>query len=407
MRGSIVKRGRGYSYVLYLGRDESGRKRQKWVGGFRTKKDAEVALAEALGRVHTGTFTDPGGLTVGQYLEQWLDGIAPSIREKTAASYADLLRGHAIPRVGRLRLGDLTAPRVGQLYAELQTSGSRRGTGGLSARTVAYVHRVLSHALKDAVQAGLIARNPAAFVRAPRAPKPDTETWSAEDVSAFLRSVEHDRLYALWALLATTGMRRGEALGLKWDDVDLDECRVMIRRGLVLAGAKVLESAPKSAAGARLVVLHPKTRDALRVHRTQQLEERMAAGPDWEAGSYVFTTEIGHYLYPDRVTKQFGKHVEEAGLPRIRLHDLRHTVATLALTAGVHAKIVQELLGHSSITVTLDTYSHVTPGIHEKAALAIGALIYGVDEPIEPQRSPRPRRASARHASQRLSLEEE
>src|SRR5262245_50297200 len=292
MRGSIVKRGRSYSYVLYLGRDESGRKRQKWVGGFRTKRDAEVALAEALGRVHTGTYTDPRGLTVGQYLDQWLDGIGPSIREKTAASYADLLRGHVIPRLGPTRLADLTTPRIGQLCAELLASGSRRGTGGLSARTVGYVHRVLSHALKDAAVAGLIARNPAANVRPPRAPRNETATWSAEDVSAFLRSVETDRLYALWALLATTGMRRGEALGLKWSDVDLDERRVTIMRGLVLASAKVLESPPKTAAAGRMVVIHPRTADALRAHRKRQLEERMAIA-GWEDGDWVFTNEVG------------------------------------------------------------------------------------------------------------------
>jgi integrase len=295
---------------------------------------------------------------------------------------------------------------VGQLNAELLASGSRRGTGGLSARTVGYVHRVLSHALKDAVVAGLIVRNPAGVVKPPRSSKPETTTWSAEDASAFLRHVEKDRLYALWALLATTGMRRGEALGLKWDDVDLDECRVTIKRGLVLAGAKVLESPPKTKAGGRLVVLHPRTADALRAHRKQQLEERIAVG-GWEDGNWVFANEVGDHLYPDRITKQFGKLVEEADLPRIRLHDLRHTVATLALTAGVHAKIVQELLGHSSITVTLDTYSHVTPGIHERAALAIGALVYGEDQPTAPKRSPRPRRASAAHPSQQLSLDDE
>jgi integrase len=293
---------------------------------------------------------------------------------------------------------------VGQLYTELLSSGSRRGTGGLSARTVGYVHRVLSHALKDAAVAGLIVRNPAGVVKPPGSPRPETSTWSAEDVSAFLRFVEADRLYALWALLATTGMRRGEALGLKWDDVSLDGCRVTIKRGLVLAGAKVLESPPKTKSGGRLVMLHPRTTDALRAHRKQQLEERIAVG-GWEDGDWVFTTEVGHYVYPDRITKRFGQLVEEADLPRIRLHDLRHTVATLALTAGVHAKIVQELLGHSSITVTLDTYSHVTPGIHEKAALAIGTLIYGADEKSESQGSPRPRRASTRHVSQQLSLE--
>ena len=407
MRGIIVKRGRGYSYVLYLGRDESGRKRQKWVGGFRTKREAEVALAEALGLVHSGAFTDPGGLTVGEYLEQWLDGIAPSIQEKTAASYGDLLRGHVIPRVGRMRLGDLTAPRVGQLYAELLASGSRRGDGGLSPRTVAYVHRVLSHALKDAVRAGLIPRNSCALVRPPRVSKPETSTWTADEVRAFLRSREGDRLYALWAVLATTGMRRGEALGLKWDDVELDKCQVMIRRGLVIAGTKVLEAPPKTSAGGRLVVLHPTTRDAPKAHRKAQVEERLSAGSAWEDGNYVFTTEVGHYLFPDRVTKQFGDHVDAAGLPRIRLHDLRHTVATLALGAGVHAKVVQELLGHSSITVTLDTYSHVTPGIHETAALAIGGLIFGTSDPPKPPHKPKPRRASAAHPSQQLSLDDQ
>lgn len=368
MRGSIVKRGKTYSYVLYLGRDAAGRKKQKWVGGFRTKKDAEVALAKCLDQVHTGTYSDAGRSTVGDYLEQWLDGIRPSLRPKTAFSYEDTLRGYVIPRVGSMRLVDLSATRLRALYAELLASGSRRGTGGLSPRTVGYTHRIVSHALKDAMRAGLLGRNPAAIVHPPRAPHSSTSTWTADEVGRFLEFTKNDRLRALWTVLATTGMRRGEALGLKWTDVDLEHATVAIRRALVVAGYEAYESQPKTAAGTRLVHLHPRTRDALASLSASPL---VSLHP-----GYVFTDEMGRPLHPDRVTKLFKEHVKAVGLPAIRLHDLRHTVATLALQAGVHTKVVQELLGHANVAITLDTYSHVAPVLHEQAAQAIGDMIF-------------------------------
>ncbi len=402
MRGSIVKRGKTYTYVLSLGRDASGRKRQKWVGGFRTKKDAEVALAKVLDRVHTGTFVDAGHLTVGDYLEQWLDGIRTSVRDKTAFSYEDTLRAYVISRIGSIRLVDLTAPRIVALYGELLESGSRRAPGGLSPRTVAYTHRVLSHALKDAVRASLILRNPAELVRPPRAPKAVTSTWTAEQTGAFLQAVDGDRLRALWAVLATTGMRRGEALGLHWDDVDLDAGTVTIRRALVVVGYEMQTSEPKTAAGMRLVHLHPKARDLLVTHRKAQLQERLVAGPAWTDTGFVFTTEAGEPLHPDRVTKLFGQAIRAAGLPVIRLHDLRHTVATLALAAGVHTKVVQELLGHANVSVTLDTYSHVAPVLHEQAALMIGGLVFDVPPSRTPKRRTRPSRRSTGNAQLRL-----
>lgn len=405
MRGSIVKRGKTYTYVLSLGRDASGRKRQKWVGGFRTKKDAEVALAKALDRVHTGTFVDAGHLTIGAYLEQWLEGIRTSVRAKTAFSYEDTLRAYVIARIGSARLVDLTAPRIVALYGELLKSGSRRGPGGLSARTVAYTHRVFSHALKDAVRASLLMRNPAELVRPPRAARSVTSTWTAEQTGAFLRGVNGDRLRALWALLATTGMRRGEALGLHWEDVDLDAGTVTIRRALVVVGYEMQTSEPKTAAGMRLVHLHPQARDYLAAHRTAQVQEHLVAGPSWNDTGFVFTTEAGELLHPDRVTKLFGQIIRAAGLPVIRLHDLRHTVATLALTAGVHTKIVQELLGHANVSVTLDTYSHVAPVLHEEAALKIGGLVFDVAPSRAPKRrTKQPNRRSS--ASAQLHLDE-
>ena len=339
-----------------------------------------MALAKALDRVHTGTFVDAGHLTVGAYLEQWLEGIRTSVRAKTAFSYEDTLRAYVISRIGSVRLVDLTAPR-----------------------TVAYTHRVLSHALKDAVRASLILRNPAELVRPPRVARSVTSTWTAEQAGAFLQAVDGDRLRALWALLATTGMRRGEALGLYWDDVDLDVGTVTIRRALVVVGYEMQTSEPKTAAGMRLVHLYPQARDYLAAHRTAQLLEHLVAGPAWNDTGFVFTTEAGEPLHPDRVTKLFGQIIRTAGLPVIRLHDLRHTVATLALTAGVHTKIVQELLGHANVSITLDTYSHVAPVLHEEAALKIGRLVFVVAPRRTPKRrTKQPSRRSSASAQLRL-----
>lgn len=378
MRGSVIKRNKTWSYVLYLGRDADGKKRQKWVGGFRTKRDAESALTAALERMRTGTWADAGQLTVGAYLEQWIPGMRSTVRPKTAASYEDVLRGLVIPHIGNLRLGTVAPSHIRALHSELLESGRRNGRGGgLSARSVEYTHRILSRALSDAVNDGLLARNPAALVRPPRAPKPVTRAWSVGDVRKFLDGVADDRLYAMWALLVTTGLRRGEALGLRWEDVDLERGRLAVRHTAVAIGYEVHVAEPKTAAGRRTVSLDPATVATLKAHHRNQLEERLRIGPEWNDSGIVFTNERGSMIHPDRVSKVFPRLIAELELPRIRLHDLRHTAATLALVAGVHPKVVQERLGHANIAITLDTYSHVVDGLHEDAAALVGDLIYG------------------------------
>jgi integrase len=375
MRGAIVKRGKSWSYVLYLGRDQNGKKRQKWVGGFRTKRDAEDALTQSLDRVRTGTWADPGRITVAEYLEQWLEGIRPSLRPKTAASYEDALRGWVLPRVGSLRLAGLTAPRLRALYGELLESGRRNGSGGLSPRSVQYAHRIVSHALKDAVDHGLLVRNPASLVKPPRVPKPPMRVWSADDARRFLGAVAEDRLGALWTLMLTTGLRRGEVLGLRWEDIDFKRGRLAVRQTVVAIGYDVDVSEPKTMSGRRSVSLDPTTVVTLKKHRSRQSEDRLRAGPKAEESDLVFTTEDGSMIHPDRISKAFVQLIERHNLPTIRLHDLRHTAATLALTAGVHPKVVQERLGHANITITLDTYSHVLQGLQEDAAAKVAHLI--------------------------------
>lgn len=377
MRGSIVKRGRTWSYVLYLGRDSSGRKRQKWVGGFDTRREAEEALVAALGKRRDGITVDAGRMTVGEYLAEWLTGITPSLRATTALRYRKLMRDHVIRHIGNVRLADLTAPRIRMLHAELLENGRVDTMGGLSPTTVATVHRVLSHALKDAVTAGLLERNPAAMVKPPRRARPQWRVWSAEQVQRFLQAGAEDRLYGLWALLVTTGLRRGEALALRWEDVDLETGRLRVQRSFTTAGYEVHLTEPKTAAGRRSVSLDPQTTRVLAEHRRRQAEERLRVGPAWRDTGLVFTDELGQAIHPMRAYVLFRELMwRNPLLPKIRLHDLRNTAATLALAAGVHPKVVQERLGHANIAITLDTYSHVVEGLQEDAAARVADLVY-------------------------------
>jgi integrase len=192
----------------------------------------------------------------------------------------------------------------------------------------------------------------------------------------FIREVRGDRLYAAWLAAATTGLRRGEVLGLMWTDVDFDKGRLSVRRARVSSGGVVVLSEPKTRRSRRVVALDQTTTAALREHRTRQLEERLAWGAAWVDTGFVFTREDGTPLHPESLSKMFQWRVRRAGLPRIRFHDLRHTHATLALQAGVHPKVVSERLGHSSIRITLDTYSHAIPAMQEEAAERIAALIF-------------------------------
>lgn len=368
MRGHIRKRGRTWAVVVDIGRDERGRRRQKWHSGFRTKRAASEALTEILGQLSTGQYVAPSNLTVRRFLEEeWLPAIRPSLRPLTLNSYAANVRNHVVPRLGSARLQGLTPAMLNSMYAELSES--------LSPRTVRYIHAILRRALSDAVKWNRLARSPAAAADPPSlraAVKTVMRTWSAVELQAFLESVRDDRLAACWRFLAMTGCRRGEALGLRWRDVDLDAGRATIVRALV--GSRAL-SETKSERGQRTIALDARTVAALREHRRAQLEERFALGSAYEDHDLVFCREDGTPIWPRSLSRAFARHAAAVDLPRIRLHDLRHTHATLALQAGVHPKVVQERLGHATISITLDVYSHAIPAMQEEAASRVAALL--------------------------------
>ena len=381
MRGSIVRRGRSYALVLDLDRDPStGRRRQKWHSGYRTKREAAAALAELVTSVNRGVYVPTSRQTVADYVDEWLAAIAPTVRPSTHYSYTRNLRLHLLPYLGTTPLTAVDAGALNALYARLLVEGRRnQAGGGLSARSVSYVHSIAHRAFKDAVKWGRLVRNPADAADPPRATasgSPDMVTWTAAELHRFLDGVRDDRLHAAYFLLATTGMRRGEALGLRWTDVDLDAGRAAVRQTVIAVNHQPMMGTPKTAKGRRNVSLDARTVTALRDHRVRQAAERLQMGSGWTDHGLVFCRVDGAMLHPERFSRSFGDRVRQLGLPPIRLHDLRHGWATMALAGKVNARVVQERLGHANVGITLNVYSHVTDSMQDDAAETVADIVF-------------------------------
>lgn len=377
MRGHVRKRGSSWTAVVELPR-ENGKRRQRWLSGFPTRKAAEQAMREALGRVESGVDVEPSKLTVSLYLEDvWLPALR--VRPTTASYYMLAVDRYIVPRIGGVPLQKLTSPMLNGLYAELERSGRRNGKG-LSPRSVRHVHAILRRALADAVAWNLLLRNVADAAKPPRKERPTITTWSAEQLGWFLASVRDDRLYAAWIVCALTGMRRGEVLGLRWTDLDLDAGKARISRALILVDYVPTISEPKTERGRRTIALDPATVAALRAHQAGQAVEAAMAGDAWEnTDGYVFTDELGRVIHPQSFTDRFKRYAKAARLPAIRLHELRHSHATLALEAGVAPKVVSDRLGHATTSFTMDVYADALPAVEETAAAMVAALVLGDD----------------------------
>ena len=372
---SIYRKNQRWYVQVDVPAGPNGKRRRRSVGGFRTKREAKAAEAEALRRIRDGVLVEPSRLTVGAYLtELWLPSMASQVRATTLGGYRHNVRAYIVPRLGDIPLQRLSTARVGAFYGELVASGGQKGRP-LSPKTVRYVHTTLRRALRDAVADGLVVRNVAAQTRPPRARRVEMHTWTAAEVGAFLASVREDRLYAAWLLLATLGLRRGELLGLRWPDVDLTSGRIAIRNTLVMVDGKPAMAEPKTAKGRRSLTLAPQVLEAVRVHRAHQAAERLSWGADYTDSGLVVTTEDGRPMHPESLSSLFVRQAKRAGLSPIRLHDLRHSVASILLAKGVHPKVVSEQLGHATIALTLDTYSHVIPSLQQEAAGVIAAAV--------------------------------
>jgi len=362
--GGVSRRKDGSWMARYTVQTSAGRKRK--VIYAKSQAEARRKLTEAIADRDRGLNYDSEGLTVGEYLARWLeDSVRGSVKITTHASYDALVRLHICPTVGGTKLAALTAAHVQTLYR-------RKLDEGLAPKTVKYIHTTLHRALKQAVRWGLVPRNAAADADPPRVSTPEMRPLSPTQAGTLLQTAKGNRLEALYVLAVTTGIRQGELLGLGWEDVDLESRTVRVRRTLTLAKGGPRLTEPKTPKSRRQIRLTTGAVDTLERHRERQEAEQAAAGGAWNAWGLVFCTRRGTPIRRDNLhDKHWKPLLRRAGLPDIRFHDLRHTCATLLLTKGIHPKVVSEMLGHSSIAITLDTYSHVIPGMQEAAARAM------------------------------------
>ncbi|HVB00526.1 MAG TPA: tyrosine-type recombinase/integrase [Acidimicrobiales bacterium] len=383
MAGHFRKRGSSWYFWITLEHGTSGARRQRSVGGFKTRREAEIAYGELWNEIHQGIYVEPSRISVAAYLvDEWLPAIRATVRPSTWDHYRRAVEAYAVPNIGTRKLSELSPAHLNALYAQLLRCGRTqvrrdKPEQGLSPKTVRHVHTMLHKALHDAVRWGHLARNPAERADPPRPKTPEMHVWSPDELWAVLKFVESDRLYAAWLLFGTTGMRRGEVLGLRWREIDLKNKQRAVIRALVVVNREVLVSEPKTAKGRRTVALDTTTAFELERHRRRQLEERLGVGQAWQDTGLVFTHEDGSALSPRLFSAWFGQLSRDAGLPHIRLHDVRHSYATASLIAGISTKIVSERLGHASISITLDTYSHVLPNMQEAAAEEVARIILG------------------------------
>jgi integrase len=357
-----------YQVRVELPPDPVSGKRRSRAGTFATAKEADKTLTKWLSEADEGTVVLPSKITLRELCQRWLDDeMASRIRATTLAGYRISIEKHIIPRLGNVPAQRLGAADILKWRTELL-----RDT---SPRTTQLALQRLRQILDWAVSVDLLATNPAAKVKPPKWSPAERTVWTAAEARSFLAAAEDDTLGMLWRLALSTGLRRGELLALRWQDVDLDAGRLTVKQSLVMCGGKAVIQPPKSKAAVRSVKLPGETIAALVAHKDRQGWARKRAGVRWTETGLVFTTGIGTALSPRNVGRSFEAMIVRAGVPRMRLHDLRHVSASLDLASGTSVKAVAARLGHSDPSITLRTYAHVLPQEETAAAERLGALL--------------------------------
>lgn len=367
MRGSVQSRTKGSWRLRYDGPlDATGKRKQVTETVRGTKKFAEDELRDRLTAIKKGGYVPKSKETVADFMRQWLQiYVTTNCEPKTEQGYRYILGHYVEPIIGGIALQSLTSRHIQGMYTLLLEKG-------LSARTVKHCHTVLRTSLSYAVKWDALVHNPADATTPPRPSRREMKIWDTETIHEFLEVAKTNRFYYLFHLAVLTGMRRAELAGLKWDSVNLPDGKISVTRTLQrIKGKGLMEGQPKTPKSRRLIALSPNAVKLMHELQGKQLENRLQAGPLWQSSGYVFTQLNGKAIDPDWTSKDFAKIVSRANFPHMTLHGLRHAHATLLLTAGVHPKVVQERLGHSGVSVTLDIYSHVVQGMQEAAALAL------------------------------------
>lgn len=352
---------------MTVGVDARGRQKRKYAYA-RSKTEAERKLLELLVKYGAGQAADPGRVTLSEHLERWLAYKEARVKATTLAGYANLVKNHIAPEIGQVRLAKLNAYHIEQLYQAMLARG-------LSARMVNLAHVVLNNALGLAVRWGTLDRNPAAAVDPPRPAPTEPAYWTPEQAVAFLEAARGHRLFALFYLALVTGMRRGELLGLQWPDVDLERGVLHIRRNLTVAGSEIVISEPKTARARRALFLSAEAVAVLRDHQSRQEAERRQAASLWRSDCppWVFASGVGTFTHPGNLRRTFVALLKRAGVPAIRIHDLRHTYVSLERARGTQIEVISSRVGHSRVSFTLQAYRHLYEP-EERDVLTLGEL---------------------------------
>lgn len=386
MTGGVRKRGDRWSAFWDLPLTDGQRRRQGTKSGFPTKKAAQAFLTEQLAAIRRGEFVERDRMTFAAWFQVWILAAETRLKPATADKYRRDFARYVAPSLGGVQLQSLTAVELDRLYSDLlagRHAGPRSGRspadGKLSDTTVGHVHRLVHKMLADALKKGLVARNVASAATPPKQVQPGQQelaVWAPDQLRQFLAAVAEHRLSALWRLLVLTGCRRGEALGTRWSDIDLETGRWVIRRSRGVVNGSPVEGATKTGR-VRAVSLDPGTVAALRAHRARQNAEKLAWGTAYQDSGHVFAHEDGAPLHPNVTTRTFVRLTEQAGLPRIRLHDVRHSAVTAMLARGEPVLTVSRRVGHASTAFTQDVYGHVLEQMDRGAAARLAEAIDG------------------------------
>lgn len=389
LRDGVMKRGNTWSYVVRVKDPETGESKPKWVGGFETEDDAKAARDEARVKARRGEYVDRNSITVGDYLDEWIEAHAIEIKPKTLKDYRDIITRYVKPHIGRQRLQGIRPVTITKLYRDLMTGGGKNGRK-LSPRTIDYVHAVLRKAFRDAVEVDqILSSSPVERAKRPRrdVQKPGT-VWTVDQLRTFLQAMSSHRLFAFFHVAAYTGARRGELLNLRWSDVDFDGKQITITGSAAFIDGERIEGTTKSGRK-RIISLDDGTVKVLKAQRGRQAADKLAVGQEWKGTSdHVFTTGWGEPIHPDTVSSLVATMIRRHNdpktgpkpkepLPHARLHDLRHIHATTLLLAGVPVHVVAARLGHADPSITLRVYAHVIRAAEASAADVFAKAVNG------------------------------
>jgi integrase len=373
MKGHIRERSPGHWAIVIDTRDASGKRKRKWHSFRGNKRAAQVEAAKLISEAARGTALDPEKVTVREFLDRWLEHMSTQVSPRTIEIYRENVQFLILPALGNALLSKLKPDQIAKAYSEALQSGRKRG-GGLSPRSVGMMHRTLSQALKQAVTWNLLATNPAASCKPPRIERKEMKVHDVGTTAKLIEYAKGGRLYMPIVLFALCGLRRAEVAAIRWSRLALDAASLSVSTSIEQTARGTREKPPKSGRG-RTVAIPSLVVEELRRHRLQQAQELLRLGIRQTDETHVCLREDGSPWPPRLLTNSFVRLIKSSGLPRIRLHDLRHSHATHLLATGVHPKVVQERLGHASIQLTLDTYSHVMPSMQDGAAATIDAAM--------------------------------